>query len=182
MNTPLWSENNRHTNASATSYAYKKSRYSSLCTPNGDFFPRKAEIKEGIKLVNENSIREVKDITKIVKLTEKKTLQNKKITLNLALNYGSKEEITNACKELALKKNKKISVNNLEKELYTRNIPDPEILIRTGGTKRLSNFLLWQLAYTEIFFMDKLWPDFNKNDFNKVIIKFNKIKRNFGKI
>ena len=98
------------------------------------------------------------------------------------MNYGSKEEITNACKKLALKKNKKISVNNLEKELYTHNIPNPEILIRTGGTKRLSNFLLWQLAYTEIFFIDKLWPDFNKNDFNKIIIKFNKIKRNFGKI
>ena len=118
----------------------------------------------------------------LVKLIEKKTLQNRKITLSLALNYGSKEEIVNACKKLALKKNKKISVNDLEKELYTHNIPDPEILIRTGGTKRLSNFLLWQLAYTEIFFIDKLWPDFNKNDFNKIIIKFNKIKRNFGEI
>ena len=123
-----------------------------------------------------------KDIIKIVKLIEKKTIKNKKITLNLALNYGSKEEIINACKSLALKKGKKINASNFEKELYTKNIPDPEILIRTGGTKRLSNFLLWQLAYTEIFFVDKLWPDFNENDFNRIIIKFNKIKRNFGKI
>ena len=140
-------------------------------------------IKQGIKV---NIIGKKKglpkDIIKILKLIEKKTLQNKKITLNLALNYGSKEEITNACKKLALKKDRKINVNNLEKELYTHNIPDPEILIRTGGTRRLSNFLLWQLAYTEIFFIDKLWPDFNKNDFNKIIIKFNTIKRNFGKI
>ena len=81
-----------------------------------------------------------------------------------------------------VKKNKKINLKNFENELYTKNIPDPEILIRTGGTKRLSNFLLWQLAYTEIFFLDKLWPDFNEKDFNKILIKFNKIKRTFGKV
>ena len=80
------------------------------------------------------------------------------------------------------KKHKEINVNNFEKELYTRNMPDPEILIRTGGTKRLSNFLLWQAAYTEIFFINKLWPDFNENDFNKVVNNFYKIKRNFGNI
>ena len=85
-------------------------------------------------------------------------------------------------KNLLPKKIQKINVRNFEKELYTNNIPEPEILIRTGGTRRLSNFLLWQLAYTEIFFVNKLWPDFNKNDFNKIIMKFNKIKRNFGKI
>ena len=140
-------------------------------------------IKQGIKV---NIIGQTKglpkDIIKIVKQIKKKTLKNKKITLNLALNYGSKEEIVNACKKLILKKNKEINTNNLEKELYTHNIPDPDVLIRTGGTKRLSNFLLWQLAYTEIFFIDKLWPDFNENDFNKVIARFNKIKRNFGKI
>ena len=122
-----------------------------------------------------------KDIVQIVKLIEKKTLKNKKITLNLALNYGSKEEIVNACNKLVVKKNKKINLKSFENKLYTKNIPDTEILIRTGGTKRLSNFLLWQLAYAEIFFLDKLWPDFNENDFNKIIIKFNKIKRNFGK-
>ena len=140
-------------------------------------------IKQGIKVKIIGQKKELpKDIVEIVKLIEKKTLNNKKITLNLALNYGSKEEIINACKNLALKKGKKINASNFEKELYTKNIPDPEILIRTGGTKRLSNFLLWQLAYTEIFFVDKLWPDFNENDFNKIIMKFNKIKRNFGKI
>ena len=140
-------------------------------------------IKQGIKV---NIIGQKKglpkDIIKISKQIERKTLKNKKITLNLALNYGSKEEIVNACKKLISKKNKKINTNSLEKELYTHNIPDPDVLIRTGGTKRLSNFLLWQLAYTEIFFIDKLWPDFNENDFNIVLTKFNKIKRNFGKI
>ena len=140
-------------------------------------------IEQGIKIKIIGQKKELpKDIIEIVKLIEKKTLKNKKITLNLALNYGSKEEIINACKNLSLKKSKEINVSSFEKELYTKNVPDPEILIRTGGTKRLSNFLLWQLAYTEIFFMDKLWPDFNKDDFNKIIIKFNKIKRNFGQI
>ncbi len=139
-------------------------------------------IKQGIK-VNIIGQRKglPKDIIKIVKLIEKKTIKNKKITLNLALNYGSKEEIINACKSLAIKK-KKINATNFEKELYTNDIPDPEILIRTGGTKRLSNFLLWQSAYTEIFFVNKLWPDFNEKDFNKIIINYNKVKRNFGRI
>jgi len=140
-------------------------------------------IQQGIKV---NIIGQRKglpeDIAKIVKLIEKKTYKNNKITLNLALNYGSKEEIINAFKNLTSKKSKKINVINFEKELYTNNIPDPEILIRTGGAKRLSNFLLWQLAYTEIFFINKLWPDFNKEDFNKIIINYNKIKRNFGKV
>ena len=140
-------------------------------------------IKQGIRVKiigNKNGLPQ--DIKKIVKLIEKKTIKNKKITLNLALNYGSKEEIINAFSKLISKKKRKISINNFEKELYTHNIPDPEILIRTGGTKRLSNFLLWQLAYTEIFFIDKLWPDFNENDFNKIINKFYNIKRNFGNI
>jgi len=123
-----------------------------------------------------------KDILKIVKLIEKKTLNNKKITLNLALNYGSKEEIINACKNLVSRKNKKININSFQNNLYTKNIPDPEILIRTGGTKRLSNFLLWQLAYAEIFFEKKLWPDFNEKDFSKILKKFSLIKRNFGNI
>ena len=140
-------------------------------------------IRQGIK-VNIIGQRKglPKDIVDIVKLIEKKTVKNKKITLNLALNYGSKEEIINAFSNLISKKKKEININNFEKELYTRDIPDPEILIRTGGTKRLSNFLLWQLAYTEIFFIDKLWPDFNENDFNEIIKKFYNIKRNFGNI
>ena len=140
-------------------------------------------IKEGIKV---NIIGKKKglpnDILRIVKLIEKKTLKNKRITLNLALNYGSKEEIVNACQKLVSKKVKKVDLKVFEKELYTKNLPDPQILIRTGGTKRLSNFLLWQLAYTEIFFINKLWPDFNENDFSKIVNKFHNIKRNFGNI
>ena len=140
-------------------------------------------IKQGIKI---NIIGRRKklpvDILKSLKLIQKKAQKNKAITINLALNYGSKEEIINACKKLSIVKTKKVNVMNFEKKLYTKSIPDPDILIRTGGTRRLSNFLLWQLAYTEIFFIDKLWPDFNENDFNKIISKFHKIKRNFGQI
>jgi len=140
-------------------------------------------IKRGIKINIIGKKRGLpNDILKIIKLIEKKTNKNNQITLNLALNYGSKEEIIDACKNLIIKKNNKINVTNFEKELYTKNIPDPDILIRTGGTRRLSNFLLWQIAYTEIFFIDKLWPDFNENDFNKIIKAFFSIKRNFGKI
>jgi len=123
-----------------------------------------------------------KDIIKIIKLIEAKTFYNKKIILNLALNYGSKEEILNACNKVLLKKKKIVSTKNLEDKLYTKNMPDPDIMIRTGGNKRLSNFLLWQLAYTEIFFINKLWPEFSENDYYKIIRKFYKIKRNFGRI
>ena len=113
--------------------------------------------------------------------SEKKTLKNKKLQVNLALNYGSKNELVKAVKQL---NKKKISINlkNLEKNLYTSGIPDPDILIRTGNTHRLSNFLLWQLAYTEIFFDKKLWPDFNERDYTKIITKYKKTKRNFGNI
>ena len=123
-----------------------------------------------------------KDISKIIKFIEKKTIKNTKITLNLALNYGSKEEIINACKFFVKKKQLRINEETFNKQLYTKNIPYPDIMIRTGGAKRLSNFLLWQLAYSEIFFVNKLWPDFNMNDFHKIIKDFNTIKRNFGKI
>jgi len=125
-----------------------------------------------------------KDIVKIISFIEKKTIKNRKLTLNIALNYGSQEEILSAFKKILKEKVKvkEISVKNFEKKLYTKHVPDPDILIRTGGTRRLSNFLLWQLAYTEIFFIDKLWPDFNEIDFNNIIKKFFSIKRNFGRI
>jgi len=143
----------------------------------------KTIIKQGIKI---NIIGRKKglpnDINRTVKIIEKKTKHNKKITLNIALNYGSKEEIINACKSLIKLSNNKINMQNFEKKLYTKNMPHPDILIRTGGTKRLSNFLLWQLAYSEIFFINKLWPDFNETDFDRIIRKYKKIKRNFGKI
>jgi undecaprenyl diphosphate synthase len=112
---------------------------------------------------------------------EKKTSKNSKIQINLALNYGSKFELVNAVKKI-VKNNHNINEKNIEKFLYTKNIPDPDILIRTGSTKRLSNFLLWQLAYSEIFFEKKLWPDFNEKDFSKIINKFKKVKRNYGNI
>ena len=140
-------------------------------------------IKQGIKI---NIIGRKQglpnDIKKIINIIQKKTINNKTITLNLALNYGAKDEILNALKMLVNQSKKKINHKNFEKSLYTYGMPDPEILIRTGGTKRLSNFMLWQIAYTEIFFIDKLWPDFNERDFNDIIYNFNKIKRNFGKI
>ena len=122
-----------------------------------------------------------KKLNSLLSLSEKKTFRNTKIQINLALNYGSKFELLNAFKKLK-KNNEKISEKNLKKYLQTQNIPDPEILIRTGNTKRLSNFLLWQIAYTEIFFEKKLWPEFNKKDFVKIIKNYKKIKRNFGNI
>ena len=120
-------------------------------------------------------------LNKLLDKSEKRTSKNDKLQINLALNYGSKFELINAFKNLK-KSNDKITEENLSKHLQTKDIPDPEILIRTGNTKRLSNFLLWQLAYSEIFFEKKLWPDFNQNDYNKIIIKFKHLKRNFGNI
>ena len=120
-------------------------------------------------------------LNKLIDKSEKKTKKNNKLQINLALNYGSKFELINAFKNLK-KSNKQITEQNLSKYLQTKDIPDPEILIRTGNTKRLSNFLLWQLAYSEIFFEKKLWPDFNQNDYNKIIKKFKHLKRNFGNI
>jgi len=122
-----------------------------------------------------------KKLNKLLYLAEKKTSKNKSLQVNLAINYGSKIELINAFKNLN-KNNDLINEKNLTKYLQTRNIPDPDLLIRTGNTNRLSNFLLWQLAYSEIFFEKKLWPDFNNKDFKRIIIKFNKIKRNFGSI
>ena len=122
-----------------------------------------------------------KKLNKLLNLAEKKTAHNTILQINLALNYGSKFEIINAIKKIN-KNNDKINEKNLSKYLETKNMPDPELLIRTGNTKRLSNFLLWQLAYAEIFFEKKLWPDFNEKDYVKIIKKFKKIKRNFGKI
>ena len=122
-----------------------------------------------------------KKLNTLLKLAEKKTSKNKKLQINLALNYGSKYELLNAFK-IMQKTKVKINEKNFSKYLQTNNIPDPDLLIRTGNTKRLSNFLLWQLAYSEIFFEKKLWPEFKESDYNKVIKKFKLIKRNFGNI
>ena len=120
-------------------------------------------------------------LKKKLKKSEQLTNRNNRLQVNLALNYGSKSELINAFKKLN-KKKLNINIKNIEKNLYTSNIPDPDILIRTGNTKRLSNFLLWQMAYSEIFFEKKLWPDFNENDYNKILRKFKKVKRNYGNI
>jgi undecaprenyl diphosphate synthase len=120
-------------------------------------------------------------LNQLLKNAEKKTANNSKLQINLAINYGSKFEIINAFKNLLKNKNN-LNEKNFIKYLQTKNIPDPDILIRTGNTKRLSNFLLWQLAYTEIFFEKKLWPAFDEKDLKRIIIQFKKIKRNFGKI
>ena len=112
---------------------------------------------------------------------EKLTKNNSAMQINLALNYGSKNEIIRAVEKLN-KKKIKITEETISNSLYTKDIPDPEILIRTGGTKRLSNFLLWQLSYSEIFFSGKFWPDFSEKDFITIIKKYKNIKRNFGDI
>ena len=120
-------------------------------------------------------------LQKLIKLSEKKTFNKKTLQVNIALNYGSKIELINTIKKI---KQKKIEINekNIDNNLYTKHLPNPDILIRTGDTHRLSNFLLWQLSYTEIFFEKKLWPDFKGKDFDKIMNKFKNIKRNFGSI
>ena len=139
-------------------------------------------VKNNIKI---NIIGNIKTLPKKVRLrlieSMRRTNKCKKILINLAINYGSKNEILEAVRNIKRKK-VPISIKNFENNLYTKNLPDPDILIRTGNTKRLSNFLLWQLAYTEIYFEKKLWPDFNKNDFCKILKKFKITKRNYGNI
>jgi len=147
-------------------------------------------IKKNLDILLKNDIKfnVIGDLSKLSKKLKtslknaiKLTSKNKKLQINLALNYGSKDEILRAIK-LIKKKKSKINIKNIEKNLYTANITDPDLMIRTGNTQRLSNFLLWQLSYSEIFFVKKLWPDFNERDFNRILIKFKKIKRNYGRI
>ncbi len=134
----------------------------------------KLKIIGNIKVLNSK-------LKKKLRNSEKITQKNKGLQVNLALNYGSKNELLSAFK-IINKKKLNINQTNVEKNLYTKGIPHPDILIRTGNTKRLSNFLLWQLAYSEIFFEKKLWPDFNEKDYYKIIKKYKSIKRNFGNI
>ena len=146
-------------------------------------------LKEKIEELNKQKIRLKiigrksfsNKLNSLLNLSEKKTSKNKRLQINLALNYGSKTELIYAFKELG-KNKESINERNVKKYLQTRDIPDPDILIRTGNTKRLSNFLLWQLAYSEIFFEKKLWPDFNEKDYYKIIKRYKSIKRNFGNI
>jgi undecaprenyl diphosphate synthase len=138
-------------------------------------------INNNIKIVISGKLQNLPlKINKVLKKVIKKTKNNNKLIVNLAINYGSKTEVVDAVKRLSIKKHK-ITEENIDKNLYS-NLSFPDILVRTGGQKRLSNFMLWQLAYTEIFFLDKLWPDFTKNDLKKIINQYSKIKRNFGGI
>ena len=137
--------------------------------------------KQNIKLKILGSKKFSPKLNKLLKNSEKKTFKNNRLQINLALNYGSKSELIAAIKKI---KKRKSNINefNIDQNLQTKNIPNPDLLIRTGNTKRLSNFLLWQLAYSEIFFEKKLWPAFTEEDYNKIIKKYKKIKRNFGNI
>jgi len=149
-----------------------------------NFLIKKIEnlIKNQIKLkIIGNKKKLSLKLQKLLIESEKKTSKNNKLQINLALNYGSKEEILNSFK-LINKQKKKVTEKNINDNLYTKFIPNPDLLIRTGNTQRLSNFLLWQIAYTEIFFEKKLWPDFKPNDYKKIINKFRLLKRNFGAI
>ena len=148
-----------------------------------DFLLHKIENlhNQNIKLKIIGNKKFSKKLNKLLNYSEKKTHKNTKLQINLALNYGSKLELINAFKEVS-KKKRVINEKNFSKYLQTKNIPDPDLLIRTGNTNRLSNFLLWQLAYSEIFFEKKLWPSFNEKDYNKIIDKYKRIKRNFGNI
>ena len=139
-------------------------------------------IKKNIKLKFIGEINKLpKKLKALIKKSELKTSKNLSLQVNVALNYGSKNEIVQSIKNI---KKKRIIINkeNIDKNLFTKNIIDPDILIRTGNTQRLSNFMLWQLAYTEIFFEKKLWPDFNISDFKKILNRFKIIKRNYGSI
>ena len=139
-------------------------------------------IKNGIKLkIIGNKERFSKKLQNIITNAEKKTLSNNVLQINLALNYGAKDEILQSVKKLN-KASKRITEKNIADNLFTKGLPNPDLLIRTGNTKRLSNFLLWQIAYTEIFFEKKLWPDFKKTDYKKILNKFKLLKRNFGAI
>ena len=153
------------------------------------FFLFKFFYQKNFNKINKNNIRikfigDLKnipaDLRVIIKKIQEKTKNNNRITVVFAFNYGAKSELINAFKKIRKNKNNKISEELISNNLYTKNIPDPDILVRTGGEKRLSNFLLWQLSYAELFFIDKSWPDFNFLDLKKIVNKFSSIKRRFG--
>ena len=149
-----------------------------------DYFNKEINnlVKNGVKINIFGNLNALpKKIKKCLIKSMLVTKNCKKIIVNLAINYGSKYEILNAYKQLKRKKSK-VSFKNFERNLYTEGMPEPDLLIRTGGEKRLSNFLLWQLAYSELYFIKKLWPDFKVSDYHKIIKNFRKVKRNFGDI
>ncbi len=153
------------------------------------FFLFKFFYQKNFNKINKNNIRikfigDLKnipaDLKVIIKKIQQKTKNNNRITVVFAFNYGAKSELINAFKKIHKNKKNKISEQLISNNLYTKNMPDPDILVRTGGEKRLSNFLLWQLSYAELFFIEKSWPDFNFLDLKKIVNKFSGIKRRFG--
>ena len=153
------------------------------------FFLFKFFYQKNFNKINKNNIRikfigDLKnipaDLKVIIKKIQEKTKNNNRITVVFAFNYGAKSELINAFKKIHKNKKNKISEQLISNNLYTKNMPDPDILVRTGGEKRLSNFLLWQLSYAELFFIEKSWPDFNFLDLKKIVNKFSGIKRRFG--
>jgi len=153
-------------------------------------------LKDELKTLNKNNIRfetignlsrMPKKIVNYLEKVKEETKDNSKLTLTLALSYGSRSEIVNVVRELSDKvKNNIISSKNIDESvindhLYTHNLPDVDLLIRTSGEKRISNFLLWQIAYSELYFTKKLWPDFRKKDLYKAIISYQSRERRFGK-
>jgi len=153
------------------------------------FFLFKFFYQKNFNKINKNNIRikfigDLKnipaDLKVIIKKIQEKTKNNNRITVVFAFNYGAKSELINAFKKIHKNKKNKISEQLISNNLYTKNMPDPDILVRTGGEKRLSNFLLWQLSYAELFFIEKSWPDFNFLDLKKIVNKFSSIKRRFG--
>ena len=166
---------------SSENWKRPKSEISYLFKLIQNYFSEELEnvIAQGIKINIIGELNKISSSTKrVLKKVMKYTQTNKKIIVNLAINYGSRNEIIQAIKKCKNLRNLK----NFQENLYTKKMPDPDILIRTGGHKRLSNFLLWQLAYSEIFFLNKLWPDFNEADLRKIIMKYKKMTRNFGAI
>jgi undecaprenyl diphosphate synthase len=155
------------------------------------FFLFKFFYQKNFNKINKNNIRikfigDLKnipaDLKVIIKKIQEKTKNNNRITVVFAFNYGAKSELINAFKKIHKNKKNKISEQLISNNLYTKNMPDPDILVRTGGEKRLSNFLLWQLSYAELFFIEKSWPDFNFLDLKKIVNKFSGIKRRFGRL
>ncbi len=155
-----------------------------------------SSLKKELKLFKDNniSLRTIGNIDLLPKKTQKelnevveKTKNNTHLILNLALSYSSKEEIVNAFKEISKKivnnelSIKEIDENIINNHLYTRNLPNVDLVIRTSGEKRISNFLLWQIAYAELYFTSIFWPDFNKEAFYKAIIEYQQRERRFGK-
>jgi undecaprenyl diphosphate synthase len=146
-------------------------------------------IKNDIKLTAIGDLDSLTNGTR-EKLNEviNRTLENKKLNLNLAISYGSKQELVNAVKIISNKvknniiSHEKIDENIINEHLYTRNLPSVDLLIRTGGESRVSNFLLWQIAYAELYFTEILWPDFKKEDFYNAILDYQNRERRFGKI